>query len=228
MSGDVRRVSFGPYVLDGEARELLRAGVAVHLSRKAMDTLLLLVAKRSQVLKKQDLFDRIWPNCYVSEATLASVIAEIRRALREPARQPRYVRTVHGVGYRFVEDVHEIEKVSAPAPARCSIVYDQHEHLLTDGEHVVGRSEPAKIVLMSRSVSRRHARIVVTQGSATLEDLGSKNGTFLNARRIGSPERLADGDQIGIARFVLHFRALEGTTATGLTMMRTRRPGHRE
>jgi DNA-binding winged helix-turn-helix (wHTH) protein len=208
-------VAFGAYVLDADSRELLRGAEPVHLSRKAMDTLLFLVARRPQVVTKQALFDRVWPNCFVSDATLASVVAELRRALQESGRQAAYLRTVHGVGYKFSADVREIEAASPVPPATCWLVFSQHEHPLTDGEYILGRCEPARIVLLSRGVSRQHARVVVTRGTAMLEDLGSKNGTFLNGRRITSPQPLEDGDQIGVGRFTLIFRAVDGTTATG-------------
>ena len=67
-------------------------------------------------------------------------------------------------------------------------------------------------------VSRQHARITVAEGRATLEDLGSKNGTFVGDRRIETPIELHDGDEIGVGplrpRFERRGRDLD-TTETG-------------
>ena len=58
------------------------------------------------------------------------------------------------------------------------------------------------------TVSRRHARIVVSDGGAVLEDLGSKNGTFLKGRRLTAPVSLCDGDVIVLGQLPVTFRAL--------------------
>ncbi len=66
-----------------------------------------LLARRPHACRKQELHDRLWPDSFVSEATLASLVAEIRTALRDKARKPRFVRTVHGFGYAFCGEVRE-------------------------------------------------------------------------------------------------------------------------
>ena len=69
------------------------------------------------------------------------------------------------------------------------------------------------------SVSRRHARIVLSGGTAILEDLGSKNGTYVAGRRITSPVSLSSGDeiQIGSAGFVFRRARVIATTASKVT-----------
>ena len=169
MSAHVRRVSFGPYVLDGQSRELLRGPELspVHLSPKAMDTLLLLVAQRPRALSKQQLLERVWLDCVVSEATLASVIAELRKALDESGRRTRYIRTLHGFGYAFSAEVHEVEADALSLMVRFWLIHKGHELPLSVGVHVLGRREPATIVLASPTVSRQHAEIVVTEGGSS-------------------------------------------------------------
>ena len=68
----------------------------------------------------------------------------------------------------------------------------------------------------SPGVSRRHARIVIHEGQATLEDLGSKNGTFLGERRLEAPAVLEDGDTFRLGResFVFRRSAPEDATRT--------------
>jgi pSer/pThr/pTyr-binding forkhead associated (FHA) protein len=61
--------------------------------------------------------------------------------------------------------------------------------------------------LDAASVSRRHARLLVTSGSAQIEDCASKSGTFLHGTRVTSPAALAEGDIIGIGSLILTFRA---------------------
>ena len=213
MAGDVGRVAFGPFVLDGQSRELFRDGVPVHLTPKATDVLLLLVEKRPAVVFKQELLDRIWPDCFIAEATLASVVAELRKALRGQGL-PRYVETVHGKGYRFWRYAHEIHESALSPPTRGWIVYAGNDHRLMDGEHILGRDHGAWIVLSKSTVSRRHAKIVVTERGATIEDLASRNGTFLNTRRIVSLQTLEDGDRIAIGGLTLTYQKRNGTTAT--------------
>ena len=132
-----------------------------------------------RAVSKAELHERLWPATFVSEANLASLVAEVRRALGDQSREPKYIRTVHGFGYALV---------GRPADARCAgkggrmcwAIVDGREIPLVPGEHIVGRDPEASIMLDAPSVSRRHARIVVGVDSVTLEDLTSKNGTFLN------------------------------------------------
>jgi pSer/pThr/pTyr-binding forkhead associated (FHA) protein len=86
---------------------------------------------------------------------------------------------------------------------------------LTLGENVVGREGDGDIRIDSPTVSRRHARIVVSADGATLEDLGSKNGTFLRGAPVSAATALRDGDEIRVGSVALLFRMASGTrTAT--------------
>ena len=85
---------------------------------------------------------------------------------------------------------------------------------LGDGRHTLGRDPNADIYLDSTSVSRRHASIRIAEGQAMLEDLGSKNGTFVGKRRIDSITMLADGDRIRIGSIELTFRIVQAAGST--------------
>jgi DNA-binding winged helix-turn-helix (wHTH) protein len=217
-----RQLSFGPFTLDADARQLVHGSDRrhVHLSPKAFDLLTLLAEARPRAISKQELRDRLWPSTFVSEATIASVVAELRTALGERGRESRYLRTVHGFGYSFVAIAHEPAAhepaTHEPAIARSWIIYDGEEQPLGDGEHVIGREPDVSITLPSPSVSRRHARIVIGADVATIEDLGSKNGTFVRGESITSVIALADGDRIRVGGFELTFRILTsgGSTET--------------
>jgi hypothetical protein len=101
------------------------------------------------------------------------------------------------------------------APARPAVlVHDGQTWSLVDGEHVIGRGDEAALRLAAPGLSRRHARVVVRQGHATLEDLHSKNGTFCNDEPVTSPRPLHDGDVIRLGHRVrLDFR-LQGADLT--------------
>ena len=92
---------FGEFVLDSDTREVHRGREPVHLSPKAFQLLEALVESRPKALSKAALHDRLWPKTFVVEANLANLVGEIRAALGEDPRRPRFVRTVHGFGYAF-------------------------------------------------------------------------------------------------------------------------------
>jgi DNA-binding winged helix-turn-helix (wHTH) protein len=208
------RVSFGPFTLDGATHLLLRdpGRQPVHLTPKAYELLWVLVEERPKALSKTELHERLWPSTFVSEATLASLVGELRDALGERGREARYVRTVHGFGYAFAAEARERE-ASVQLPSSW-IVCNGREYPLHDGESVIGREPDAAITLSSPTVSRHHARLMVAAGVATIEDLGSKNGTSVRGRPIASPMVLADGDRIRIGAFELTFRTLSVTGST--------------
>jgi pSer/pThr/pTyr-binding forkhead associated (FHA) protein len=78
---------------------------------------------------------------------------------------------------------------------------------LYEGEQIVGRDPALDLVLDSPKVSRRHARIAIAAESATIEDLGSKNGSFVDDVRIEVPTALRSGSRVRLGRFTLVFRS---------------------
>jgi DNA-binding winged helix-turn-helix (wHTH) protein len=208
---------FGQFVLDCDTRQLLAADREVHLSPKAFDLLAILLDHRPRAVAKAVLLERLWPSTFVEEANLASLVAEIRRALGDSATQPEFLRTVYRFGYRFVGDattsgVTAASSSASPGPRPC-LTLDNRETVLMEGVNVIGRAPDATILCEAAGVSRHHARIVVSQGKATLEDLGSKNGTFLRGERI-AVARLSDGDEISLVKATLLFRVEPAPGAT--------------
>ena len=211
------RVSFGDCVLDLERRQLVRGDRDVHLTPKALDLLALLVAERPRAVAKTEIRDRLWPGTFVSESNLTTLVAELRAALGDAARSPRYVKTVHRFGYTFCGSA--AERSGRPRAGRrrgphFTLEWAGGEVSLHDGENVIGREEDAAAWIESASVSRRHARIVISEGTATLEDLGSKNGTFLRGKRLTSAVVLARGEQILVGVVPLRFRAFATADST--------------
>ncbi|HJS57566.1 MAG TPA: FHA domain-containing protein [Vicinamibacteria bacterium] len=209
-------IVFGDLSLDVETRQLLRGGKEIHLSPKAFQLLELLVAERPRALTKAEIRDRLWPNTFVSESSLTGLVTTLRDALRDRARDPRLLRTVHGLGYAFCGVVTEAapRRKSTARQVRFRLTWEGGEVPLAEGENVLGRVEEAAAWIESASVSRRHARIVVSEGEARLEDMGSKNGTFLNGRKITSAEPLSDGDEIRLGLEAIRFRMVGGATST--------------
>lgn len=153
----------------------------------------------------------------MSDANLASLVAEIRRALGDSARRPRYVRTAHRRGYAFCGTIRGSQRARAPAQRSsfsARLILGTREVRLARGEHLVGRAPEAAVWLDAAGASRRHARIVVGEGGALLEDLGSKNGTYLNAVRLSGSCRLRDGDEIRIGALRMVYRALSAPPST--------------
>jgi len=217
----VTQVRFGEFALDTDTRELLRSGRPVHLSPKAYQLLTILVEDRPKAVSKTDLQQRLWPGTFVVEANLANLVGEIRGALGEDPRRPRYVRTVHAFGYAFREADAEGGPTAA-ADMVYRLIWKGGRATLSEGEHILGRDAEASVVLDSPSVSRRHARIVVAASQATLEDLGSKNGTLLNDRSVGTPQPLADGDKLRVGSVGLTFRILPSAATTRTASSRDR------
>jgi DNA-binding winged helix-turn-helix (wHTH) protein len=206
----------GDFTLDPDTRQLLASGGEVHLSPKAFDLLALLVAARHRAVSKKELQQLLWPSTFVEETNLASLVAEIRRALSDSAAAPRFVRTVYGFGYRFVGEARlSATAGSTEAPGSMLwLLVDGRQIPLLNGANVIGRAEDAAIRVEAPGMSRHHARIRVENGRATLEDLASKNGTHLNGRGLSTPEPLKDGDEIRVGGIVLTFRIVSPGSPT--------------
>lgn len=210
------RVSFGDFVLDRGARQLQRGDDTRHLGPKAFDLLELLLDHRPNVVARHRIRDLLWPGTFVAESTLATVVAEVRAALGEDAKRPGFVRTVHGVGFAFCGQAAESRpRRGHPTSAVAyRLVLKDREIALDQGENLLGRVDDGAVWLESPTVSRRHARIVVNGGHVVLEDLASKNGTFVHGRRITAPTPLADGDSFKLGRVGMKLRAVRPDEAT--------------
>jgi DNA-binding winged helix-turn-helix (wHTH) protein len=204
---------FGAFVLDTGTRELLRDGAPVHLSPKAFQLLEMLVANAPRAMSKAELQDALWPGVFVIEANLQHLVGEIRVALADNPRRPRFIRTVHRFGYAFKTGTVESSSEVRP-PVVCRLLTDEGRVTLVEGEHLVGRDPAADVMLDSATVSRRHAKIRVTGTEVTVEDLGSRNGSFVHGEPITGTVRLTDGDVVRFGRVAVTLRlyARRGST----------------
>jgi len=207
-------VSFGRFTLDTGARELLAAGAPVHLSPKALDLLALLVTKGPAAVSKAQIHDQLWPDAFVSDNNLPVLIGEIRAALGEDARRPVFIRTVQRFGYAFMGPVSEQPRRNPAPEAACWIAWRGERTFLKAGENVMGREPSSDVRVDAVGVSRRHALVVVNADGVLLRDLASKNGTFVDDRRVASEVPLNDGDEIRLGPIPLTFRRISGVTST--------------
>jgi DNA-binding winged helix-turn-helix (wHTH) protein len=209
------RAAFDGFVFDSELRVLTRDGDHIHLTPKAFDLLHLLLERRPRPVASQAIMDHLWPGCFVARGNLANLVLEIRSALGDDGRTARYIRTVHRYGYAFSgpADV-DVPEASAPVPpARTPfrLLMEEGQVSLAEGTTTIGRSLDCEVTLPSTTVSRCHARIVLAAGRAVLEDLQSKNGTFVNGARIRQATALADGDRIQIGAVPMVYRLIRQT-----------------
>jgi DNA-binding winged helix-turn-helix (wHTH) protein len=227
-SGDFR---LGEWLVQPSLNRLTLGDRTVRIRPRLMDVLCFLARRNREVCSKDVIIAAVWAKPFMAESVLSRSVAEIRRVLGDDAAEPRFIETITKRGYRLIAPVELVGGRSARPdegerePSRkaltlgehtCGLCWGEQEVALVEGENVIGRTRDAVVRISSTRVSRRHARIVVTGGRAVLEDLGSKNGTYLRGRRITRPVELSDGDEICFGRDVVVFRFCypSGTTMT--------------
>lgn len=208
-------VRFGPFVLDSSTRQLLRDGAEVHLSPKAFAVLSVLLSHRPNVVPKADLFGEIWPDVFVVDGNLNVLVGEIRRAIDDDPQSPRFIRTVHGVGYAFCGAATDSDRAARDATpgSRFWLAWKHQTFSLSTGDNVIGRDPRCDAWVDHSGVSRRHAQIRITEGQdrPVITDLDSTNGTFVGGKRVKNATPLADGDSIKIGSVSLKFREFTGS-----------------
>lgn len=208
------RLRFEDCVLDTDRRRLTRGGHDVPIAPKAFRLLEFLAERRPRAVSRSELREVLWPDTPAGGTTLARLISEVRAALEDQDRPPRFIRTLHRFGYAFCAEADEEPAAPPPARSGCAIQWGPRLVTLASGENVIGRAADAAINIALDRVSRRHARIVVEGGRAVLEDLGSKHGTLLGERRVEGPVELKHGDLIGIGPVLLVYRDITRDEST--------------
>ncbi len=190
---------FGRFEVDLARSELRKDGRPVPIQPKPFLLLTHLLKHGGRLVTTRQLVDLLWPDVHVTSASLEQAISRLRKALGEGSRTVGFVETVARRGYRFRARV-------ASESRQAVLMYGHGRVALPAGESLLGRDEESIVPIDSRSVSRRHARVIVTPDGAELEDLGSKNGTFVGKRRIAQSVQLFDGDEIRLGSVPLQFR----------------------
>ena len=210
-------LEFETFRLDGERRQVFRGGAEVHLSPKALQLLQVLIETRPKAMSKAEIHEQLWPDTFVAESNLASIINEVRRALDDDARTPKYIRTVHGFGYAFCAEPLTPDRAQAQGAPAARLVWEKGEVPLFPGRNVVGREADAAVRVDDRTISRHHAAIVIGGKSATVEDLDSKNGTFVNGERISAAVEVRDGAVLEFGSVRMVFREFSNLSTTTLS-----------
>jgi hypothetical protein len=161
----------------------------------------------------------------VARTSLTRLVSELRAVLGDTARGSRIIRTVYKAGYAFSAEVTRMPGTS-PSPAVVEVIWNKQHLPLTEGEHFAGRDAECSITIDASTVSRRHAHITVVAGTATIEDLDSTNGTYVNGARISGPTRLDPGDEFVLGSEVLQVRRRQ-TSAVTIKVDRDKQAGDR-
>ena len=200
------RLKFADCVLDLGTRQLERGDKVVPLEPKMYELLEALITRRPAVVTNNELDELLWPAVYVERTSLTRLISELRAVLGDTPRDSHIIRTAYKTGYAFCAGVTSLPAAGA-APATLEITWRRQTVPLPDGEHVAGRDAECSLVIDATTVSRRHARITVAAGTATIADLDSTNGTFVDGKRISAVTQVAPGSEIALGTEVLHLRA---------------------
>lgn len=201
------RLSIGELVLDTGTRQLSRDGREVHLRPKAYKLLELLVEHRPRAVSKEKLREHIWPDTHVVDGTLHVLVGEVRKAVGDDPREPRWLRTVEGFGYAF-SGAARPEADDPDNPWECRVNVGRREVVLRPGANAVGRAHDAPVWIDDDSVSRRHAVITVGHEGVQIEDCASRNGTFRRQERITGTVPLQDWDEVSVGGVLLTVRVI--------------------
>src|SRR5262249_52942518 len=218
---------FGAYTLDTQRYEVRRGGQPVHVRRKVFQVLAYLLAQRERVLPKQELCEQGWPGQFISDATLDDCLAEARRAVGDSGRAQQVIKTVHGLGYRFVAPLTRLDQAApettgrrAPTPQRGP---DAVQVPVSDPSFLVGRD--AELAHLHQCFAQAHGgqrQLVVLTGEpgigktalvdAFLHQVAS--GDLTPEARHGpaclpTPPGLTPGPWIGRGQCIEHFGAGE-------------------
>lgn len=143
--------AFGELEVDDAAYELRRAGIRVRLEPKVFDVLVRLLRHRERVVTKTELLETVWVGEHVTEAALPRAIAAARKAIGDDRQGQRWIRTVHGRGYRFVGPVRE--QAGTPAPAAENVSEPR-------------RAGPPKDLLIGRDAALQRASTLLSEAAA--------------------------------------------------------------
>jgi DNA-binding winged helix-turn-helix (wHTH) protein len=226
----------GEWLIFPDLDRIVRDEVVNHVEPKIMDVLVLLATRPGHLFSRVDIIDAVWAKKFIGESALSRAVALLRDALGDDAQRPRFVETIPKRGYRLLAPVEPVDEDTAnrvgeararaaasattpPGPQQrheglCGLRWGQIRVSLGDGEHLIGRDPEAVLRIPSSRVSRRHARIAVSGAHAVLEDMGSRNGTFVRGRRVTAPTELSDGDEICVGPEFITFAVTfpEGST----------------
>src|SRR6201988_1394116 len=196
---------FGPFELLSGKRVLLRDGVTLSLGSRAFDILLYLAERPGQVIGKKELIDHVWSDVTVEEGSLRVHVAAIRKALEDGQFDNRYITSVKGRGYSFIESVVRLEDSTEQRRLAAILAADVVGYSAQRaGEATYAEFERLKRELISPSLSRHEGRLIKTTGDGARAEFASSLAAMRCAVEIqghlasgGSTLRLRFGLNLG-------------------------------
>lgn len=212
------------WTVDPQRHLVSNGETSVHLEPKAVSVLVCLVEHAGSVVSRRTIIDRVWATEFIADSTLTHTVADIRKALGDDSRSPRFIETIPKKGYRLMPEAHGFiaptapTKPAAPRPPMVVIAGGRVraaeaasagpiEHVLCIADReiplsrtavIFGRDQSADVQILEPEVSRNHARLEIARDKVQIEDLGSKNGTRVNDQGIAGRHELSSGDVIEI------------------------------
>lgn len=227
MAGAGDRFKVGAWTVDPSRLVVEKNGSEFRVRPKVMDVLVALAERPGEVLSKRQLLDTVWSDVTVGDASLTVAVRELRTTLGDDREAPSYIETIRGRGYRLVAPValspHGGAAV-ATAGSQFWLIGEDLEFVLNEGENLVGRAPDADVHIEMPKVSRRHARITVSGDTATVEDLGSKNGTFIGDAPIDGPTPLRHGNELRLGNLAAVLRVVVLETGSTVTELSREKP----
>jgi serine/threonine protein kinase len=166
------------------------------------------IVRRCLEKNPQERFQSALDLAYALEELLANPADSEPHSVKKLSRRAQASSSSRGEKRRRPADSDSLEESSF------RLVLQDREVPLRQGQNVIGRGRDASVRLHEKSISRHHARILIHDGEAMLEDLRSKNGTFLHGDRVGSAVRLEDGDTFRLGSVSMTLRNLPETGST--------------
>jgi DNA-binding winged helix-turn-helix (wHTH) protein len=203
-----------PIVVDVGTRLVRREGIEIQLAPKAFELLLILVRNQPNAVPHQQLHAALWPGVHVSETSLAALVTQLRKALGDRSSSGRVIRTLHRVGYAFIGDAIVAGQTPAVGGPGWRLIWRGASIDVPAGESVIGRDRGCAVHIDADSVSRHHARLIVNGREISIEDLGSKNGTWLADERIRGPAALTDGISVRLGSETVRFEMVSDERPT--------------
>ncbi len=201
-------------VVDLGTRLVRRDGIDIGLSPKAFDLLVLLVRKRPNAVGHEDLHAALWPGVHISETSLPVLVTQLRKALGDTSGQGRLIRTLHRIGYAFIGDAVIAEPATLTDNAVCSLVWRGKSIEVREGESLIGRDRRCAVCIDADSVSRHHAKLLLSGREASIKDLGSKNGTWISGERIHGTTPITDGTSVRFGSETVRFEIVDSGRPT--------------
>jgi DNA-binding winged helix-turn-helix (wHTH) protein len=180
-------------VIDVGARLVRREDIDIPLAPKAFELLLILVRNQPNAVSHEQLHAALWPGVHVSETSLAALITQLRKALGDTSDGGHVIRTLHRVGYAFIGEATVAAHAACVAVPACRVMWRGQSFAVPPGESVIGRDRACAIHIDADSISRHHARLHVSESDVSIQDLGSKNGTWVEGGRIAGVVPLTGG-----------------------------------